>query len=276
MCANGLDDDGDGAIDYPADTGCEGPAVSGSEVGPCGADGADRSAQILKNIGDLLGARAVPGHVRRRPRWGYVFLYVVEHPLELVFSTINADTQIPTVLYLRQQCGRQRSAMHRGPAAGPSWLIEQPAVGRYYLFVDSGGAGCGGGDVPADEVDAVPISDAATNRQRRGWPGWTRRIGCVETEDADETDPDPLPSAGTASTTMATRLIDYPDDPECHFAGTDQELRLCPAGVPTTSPWASAGALRAAARDGRRGQGRVVRGGGGRRGGARPRAGHGV
>ncbi|MEZ4470082.1 MAG: hypothetical protein R3F60_04590 [bacterium] len=188
--------------------------------------------------GDLLEAPALfQGTCGGGAGGEYVFLYVVEHPLErLVFSTINADTQIPTVLYLRQQCGQpgdQQCTRGTPQRPGAELVIEQPAVGRYYLFVDSGARDAAVGTFRLT-VDAVPIP-ACRDGLDNDEDGRVDAAdpGCVETEDADETDPDPLPECGDGIDNDGDGLIDYPDDPECHFAGTDQELRLCPAGVPT-------------------------------------------
>lgn len=238
VCANGVDDDADGTTDYPADTGCE-AAASGSEVGPCGGDTELIDLTNLQEYrGDLLQAPArFQGSCGGNSGGEHVFLYVVDRPLErLVFSTLNIDTQIPTVLYLRAQCGQPGdSACVRGSPQRPGTelVIEQPAPGRYYLFVDTGArdAVVGGYRLTVNPV-AVPqcrdgLDNDADGRLDAADPG------CEEADDVDETNPDPLPECGDGVDNDGDGRIDHPDDPECHFAGIDQELRLCAEGVAT-------------------------------------------
>jgi hypothetical protein len=49
-CSNGLDDDGDGAIDYPADPGCGGPSYT-KEAPQCN-DGIDNDGDLLVDVAD--------------------------------------------------------------------------------------------------------------------------------------------------------------------------------------------------------------------------------
>ena len=240
VCANGLDDDADGATDYPADTGCE-AAVSGSEVGPCGEETELIDLTNLEEYrGDLLGTPAhFQGTCGGAAGGEIAFLYVVAEPLErLVFSTVNVETQIPTVLYLRQQCaspGDQACVRGTPQRPGAELAIEHPAPGRYYLFVDTGARDAAVGTFRLT-VTPVPTPQCRDARDNDG----DGRVdaadpGCSETEDIDETDPDPLPECGDGIDNDGDGRTDYPNDPECHFAGGDQELRLCAEGVPTVA-----------------------------------------
>ena len=236
-CANGVDDDGDEAVDWPADTGCE-SAASWSEEGVCGVgvpviDLTDETEWR----GDLLNAPAnTVGSCGGGAGGERVFVYRVERPLErLTFSTISAETLMPTVLYVRRRCtspGDQICDRGTPQRPGVALTIEQPAPGRYYLFVDTGARDQPAGDVHLTiEAEATPecrdgLDNDADDRIDNADPG------CVEADDSTELDPDVAPVCADGLDNDMDGLIDHPDDPECRFAGGDREARLCAEGVP--------------------------------------------
>ncbi|MGK0357838.1 MAG: hypothetical protein ACI9U2_000121 [Bradymonadia bacterium] len=236
-CANGVDDDGDGAVDWPADAECE-SAANWSEEGICGVgvpvvDLTDETEWR----GDLLNAPAnAVGSCGGGAGGERVFVYRVERPLErLTFSTINAETGAPTVLYIRRRCGSPGDLLcDRGTAQqfGVSMTLEQPAPGRYYLFVDTGAR-----DQPSGAVH-LTIDAEMTPACRDGLDNDEDGLidnadpGCIEPDGVDEADPDVAPICADGLDNDMDGLTDHPDDPECRFAGGDQEGRLCAEGVP--------------------------------------------
>ena len=240
-CHNGRDDDADGDTDFPDDTGCDGPGES-SETGGCGPDVetvnlnawlADNA--LYRGTTSLEGGHSVAtcggaagGEV--------VFTWDVTAPTDRVaFTTQHPETTGPVVLYARHTCGAATElACNRGTEATPGTRItlEAPALGRYFVIVDSGSRVAGSAFALSVETVLTPqchngIDDDADARIDAADPG------CAAADDADEADPAEAPVCSNGRDDDADGHVDYGDDLDCAFAGGDREVPLCPDGVPT-------------------------------------------
>ena len=105
-CANDEDDDGDGAVDYPLDFGCI-SAAGTSEVDRCGQGVRFREFPSDREfvLGDTSeGTNELAGTCGGRNQKEVIFHYSNPYNARLVFSTNHAETTIPTVLYVRRDC----------------------------------------------------------------------------------------------------------------------------------------------------------------------------
>ncbi|MBU1899136.1 hypothetical protein KKB55_15460, partial [Myxococcota bacterium] len=231
-CANGIDDDDDALIDFPQDPGCHG-AGDWTEGSLC--PGSEGIINLNEAGGDYTGA--LPGDSLHLGSCGgaaggeAIFLWRVEAPIsELAFSTAHPETDKPTVLYVRRACEMAEDlACNRGTSAAPGThvILNNPAPGLYYVFVDTSSRDLGPGAfrITAGELPAPACRDEEDNDE----DGLIDLLdpGCVEPEDPDEADPDPLPECGDGLDNDGDGRVDYPSDPQCAAAGGAQEAVLC-------------------------------------------------
>jgi hypothetical protein len=238
-CANGIDDDGNGAIDFPADPGCE-SAADRDEANPCGAavELVNLNAHLEANAaydGTLSGrADALVASCGGRAGGEVVFTYETHRLIErLVFSTRHPETEAPTVLYVREACHAVDLACDRGNAATPGVALTllQPAIGRYFIAVDTGSRDAVGAFRLTVEVTYPPecrdgIDNDGDGVLDRDDPG------CTEDDDLDELDPDMPPVCSNGLDDDGDGAVDYPTDLECLTAGFDREQPLCDLDIP--------------------------------------------
>jgi hypothetical protein len=145
LCANEIDDDEDGHIDWPADPGCQ----AQGDTGESQACREELDVPLLEQNGVVQGVTADNDLDNFRNRCGgreapdQVFRYVVSEPIDrLTFSADNEHTDFPVVLSVRRDCEEARSQVgcvgdFLNPV--PTMVLENPDVGEYYVFVDGGG-----------------------------------------------------------------------------------------------------------------------------------------
>ncbi|MCK6569835.1 hypothetical protein L6V77_01870 [Myxococcota bacterium] len=105
-CANDEDDDGDGAVDYPLDFGCI-SAAGTSEVDRCGQGVRFQEFPSDREfvLGDTSqGTNDLAGTCGGRNQKEVIFHYSNPYNARLTFSTNHEETTIPTVLYIRREC----------------------------------------------------------------------------------------------------------------------------------------------------------------------------
>ena len=235
ICANGLDDDEDGDVDYPADNGCI-AAADGDELGICGAshEPIDLTEHLRNNPaydGDTTEAVvAFAGSCGGDSGGEVVFAYHVSRPLgAVIFSTDHPETLAPTVLYVRTGCVDVADvACNRGTpdTPGTSVRIVRPALGTYYIVVDTSQRGqvgpfrltverepapkCSNG-VDDDGDDIIDLADS----------------GCVDLDDTTEDDPAEVPACANGLDDDGDGDVDYPADADCTAAGVEREGSLC-------------------------------------------------
>ena len=154
-CSDGLDNDGDGSADFPADPGCE-SADDTSEV-----DDLSRSCGPLVPVFDLgpdgVGTGEIEGELPNQltsPTCAglggeHAFRYTVASgPVTLVVSTDHPETTLDTVLYVRVACEAPDTELacddDGGDAAfgkASTLVIGNAPAGDYVIVVDSFGPG---------------------------------------------------------------------------------------------------------------------------------------
>ena len=105
-CANDEDDDGDGAVDYPLDFGC---------ISAAGNDETDRCGQGVRYqefpndrefvLGDTSdGTNSLRGSCGGANTPEVIYRYINPFASRLTFSTNHPETEVSTVLYVRRAC----------------------------------------------------------------------------------------------------------------------------------------------------------------------------
>lgn len=237
-CADGRDNDRDGAIDYPADTGCT-SAADGTELGSCGA---------VYDVVDLVPGREFRGNTNGGPFQAegscggrgsaeVVFGLRIDEPVEAIeFTTIHPDTGVETVLYLRRDCldggtevACQRETLGDG-AFGNRLVVQAPARGDYYLFVD-GATGASGPFVLTANIVPRPECRNGVDDDRDGRIDYPAEPGCTDPDDPSEQDPVPPPACADDDDNDGDGLVDYPLDVGCFAASDNDEVDVCGQGV---------------------------------------------
>ena len=231
-CGNGIDDDGDGLSDRE-DPGCAGAGVA-DEVGPCGVEVVDLAAVGGDYIGTTAGrVGGLVGRCGGAAGGEVVFVYSPRERLErLVFSTAHPETERPTVMYLRRNCGVSvELGCDRGTEVSPgvSLVVEGPGLGPYFVVVDQGSPEAGAFRLT---VEAVAVAACRNGRDDDG----DGRVdaadpGCEEAEDRDEVDPAEAAVCSNGIDDDGDGAIDFPSDADCEFAGGAREAPLCAEGV---------------------------------------------
>ncbi len=242
VCGNGLDDDEDGQVDFPADDGCD-SAADQNEDRPGGCGG---SHQIIDLNAALRGADFYEGNLNDGVE-GFVgtcggnagpevvFAYRINALVGAVeFSTEHAETELPTVVYVRTTCDDPRDVgCNRGAemAPGTHVRVENPELGVYYVVVDTSlREQAGRFRLSVHQVEAPRCSDRRDNDQ----DGRLDLLdpGCVDEADEDEGDPATPPECGDGIDNDGDMQIDYPNDDTCHAAGGDVEADAACALAP--------------------------------------------
>ena len=233
-CADGLDNDGDGAIDYPLDLEClaAGSAAEGSGCAP--------GAPIIP-VGDA-GGRFV---VDARPLAPSAAIADCDGDLgaETVFAltlTTDADVRVSvgaeqhrnTRIWLRTTCDDFESER---ACAERDIALDDLRPGTYYVFVEFGEAQRQG---PPPTVDFEVLSHivACNDRVDNDGDGAIDLAdpGCTHGRDTSEADPPAPPACADGLDNDGDGFTDYPDDPQCAAAGVDDEALVCRFGVEVT------------------------------------------
>ena len=252
-CADGEDNDGDGATDFPDDQECTGAAAFTEESpGGCGSTHHVVDLNRALGVAEFVEGDTATGGIGFVGTCGgnagpeVVFSYrIAEVVGALEFTTEFPETAVPTVLYVRAACDDPRDlGCNRGSEETPGThvRIERPAVGTYFVVVDTSMADQSGVfRLGAHVVDAPRCSDARDN----DLDGRTDLAdpGCENEADEDEADPPMLPECGDGLDNDADGQIDFPADPTCHAAGGRQETDASCALAPNLILMDAAGGM---------------------------------
>ncbi|MEE2786921.1 MAG: hypothetical protein VX589_06245 [Myxococcota bacterium] len=237
-CSDQIDNDDDGLIDWPDDLGCtsRGDAL---EQALCSLR---RAAFELANGRPALG-NTISGSVQFSGRCGgrggaeSVYFYRLDRRVDrLEISTAFEETTVDTVLYVRRLCAAAATEIAcqaetvGDETAGQILIIENPAPGDYFIFVDTVTATPGTFKI---NVTEVPIA-ACRNRVDDDMDGkidYPRDPGCTTSDDRSEDDPDEAPLCADEMDNDGDNLIDYPLDLGCRAASDNDEVDLCGQGV---------------------------------------------
>ncbi|MCB9527278.1 MAG: hypothetical protein H6701_02615 [Myxococcales bacterium] len=238
-CGNGVDDDGNGLTDWPDDPGCD-SAADRDESNPCGdVELVDLNAHLAAGADAYDGTLAdrVDGLVAScggRAGGEVVFVYTIERLVErIVFTTRHPETEAPTVVYLRESCRGVDVACDRGNAATPgaALVVERPALGRYFVAVDTGSRDRIGAFRLTVEITYPPECRDGIDNDGDGLQD-ADDPGCAEFDDPDELDPETPPVCSNGLDDDGDGFVDYPSDIECLTAGYDREQPLCDLDIP--------------------------------------------
>ncbi len=223
QCANEVDDDGDGAIDWPADPGCRAAGdvderplcILNVPLHAVSAPGGAVELPLANQGGLTDGSCRLTGEGRE-----HVLAIDLAEP-----SNVTVDVPEPleaVALYHRTACDvpLSETACERGDTLA---LRELPA-GTHYVFVDparpapftaqvtidAAARACGNG-VDDDDDGAVDAADP----------------GCAHADDVDEADPPVAPACANGADDDGDGAVDWPDDLDCLAAGDDSEGGLC-------------------------------------------------
>jgi len=237
-CSNGIDDDGDDIRDYPEDLGCDSasdgdefnadPTICGANVPlqPLPPDG------VVNGFFDEDGSNELISLECGGSGTEAAYQLVIDQPISLVASTNFAETEVDTVLYLREQCRESASELacndDIGNADGSRIRVDELAAGTYYLVVDVRSSGLSGpfklevqryvaaGQACDPDDPALLCPPGFFCRLKRpNSPGETcERPECNDNADFDGDD-----------------LDDFPDDPGCDSPQDNDESDNCPNGA---------------------------------------------
>ncbi|MHC4837668.1 MAG: prenyltransferase/squalene oxidase repeat-containing protein, partial [Planctomycetota bacterium] len=230
-CANGEDDDGDGETDFPADPDCvnarqdfESPERLCGDATVLGVLPAGAS-RLLGDTGD--GENALAGECGGVAGREVVYALVADGPERVTLSTIDDDTLVDTVLFVRSACEDAETELACSDDVGDdprsSATAILPEAGLYFVVVD---ARIGRGEF-ALNVTRTPIGGglpACVDRADNDGDGRFDLVdpGCTAPGDDDETDPDEPPACSNGADDDDDGLADL-EDPGCAAAGDDDE-----------------------------------------------------
>jgi large repetitive protein len=236
-CSDGIDDDGDEVSDYPDDLGCDSasdgdefnadPTICGGNVplAPLPADG------IVNGFLDEDGTNELISLECGGSGNEAVYQIVVEQPITLVASTNLPETEVDTVLYLREQCRESATELvcndDVGEATG-SRIRAALDPGTYYLVVDARSSGLSGSfKLQVNRYIAAGSACNPDDASASCPPNFFCRLAepdadgetCERAECNDNSDFD------------GDGLDDYPDDPGCESLLDNDEDDTCPGGA---------------------------------------------
>ncbi|MFN3198695.1 MAG: hypothetical protein ACE366_09835 [Bradymonadia bacterium] len=139
ICSDGLDNDGDGVADFPLDPGCV-SAADVSEDDICGAG--VRFQEIFLDPGSIQGnlgdgASNARGSCGGANQPELVYYYYNPYSARLTFSTDHPETEANTILYVRSECDRVASEL----ACSEGAEDEEGNIARAEVTIDSATVG---------------------------------------------------------------------------------------------------------------------------------------
>ncbi|MCA9538082.1 MAG: hypothetical protein KC620_04305 [Myxococcales bacterium] len=215
-CADGLDNDEDGAIDWPADLDCRAAGdpeearlcAEGVEVVDPDAAGAfavhgDRASAL----GPLcIGARAAAetAVIVDVPAGGELTA-LVDQPAATVAFLTDCDDVAGAVV-----CGQFRVDHIFEAATRVTVVVASPGEAQARVLVDTRVRACNDG-VDNDDDGLIDLADP----------------GCAMGFDPDEADPPDVPECANGVDDDGDGAIDWPDDIDCQGAGQASESLVC-------------------------------------------------
>ena len=232
LCADGLDNDMDGATDYPADADCV-------------AAGAEREAPLcplpvgaVVEVGQAGGNIELPivergpgvaaGACEAGPSPEVVVVLTLDEPSDVFVDILDGQVRVQTPIYIRRVCEDAGSEVicRRGAEMGPLSAIGLDR-GTYFVFVEQGFAAPAtprtANIVVRSNIRACNnlLDDDEDGRLDRDDPG------CTEGLDDSEIDEPQVPECADGLDNDADGQTDYPNDDGCLAAGDADEAPFC-------------------------------------------------
>lgn len=235
-CANGLDDDGDGTLDFPDDPDCA-FAGANAEAGLCGPG---RHVQALPPAGgavDVLFGRGEDLRDLPCGVGGPDVLFALDLPTRsrVRLSAFDAEGIAPVALGAQRACPAEAPVVAcRGPDAASPLSLEDVPAGPVFFTAEWPA------DRPRPEalrvvVEVESLIRACNDGLDNDLDGETDLFdpGCTfELDDDESHDPEVLPACANGLDDDGDGQRDYPADPECLASGRDSEEPGCLALVP--------------------------------------------
>ena len=224
-CADDLDNDSNGATDYPADESCiaagavrEGPAcalpVASTEVGQ---EGGTFGVEIDPAGPDHAQGSCSAGQVRA----DHLLIVTLERPSVVRVALDDRAANRDTVIFIRAACDEPRPELGcvRADGRRPLEPVSLPA-GESFVFIELANDG-GGIGVFNVEVTVTPVDPACSDRLDNDEDGDVdlQDLGCVSLDDDDEANPERLPACANGLDDDDDGRSDYPGDEGCSGAG---------------------------------------------------------
>ena len=218
-CGDGLDNDDDGLIDYPADPGCE-SLIDEDEADlrrPACDDEVDNDADGFTDFpadpgcGSLLDDDEFNEPSGNLPACGN-----------------GADDDNDGLVDIADPgCTSVADPREQDPDEAPicANLIDDDADGLTDFPLDPG-CGAAGADDETDSPNPPACVDGVDNDDD-GLTDYPLDPGCAGLGDRDESDPPLTPACADGRDNDRDGLTDYPDDPGCEAAGDTSELGAC-------------------------------------------------
>lgn len=239
ICSDGIDNDGDGDIDYPADSGCTGPDdrdERNASSGACGntKDGVPIEYFDLALEEDFSGTNSTGAGNFAGECGGFgsetIFHLTIAEAGTYVASTTSDATTLDTVVYIRTECEEQSAEVacnDQGSEPPASTAVGYLPAGEAFVFVDGWGTVSSGAFVlrvsaMLDDGEACDpeVEDACAPgllcREDASSPEGTF---CLQPVCADGTDDD------------GDDIADFPLDPGCASPDDDDESDGCLTGT---------------------------------------------
>jgi len=232
ICSNLLDDDMDGATDYPQDPDCitagfdrEQPlcdldipfAVAGQDGGRFDFDPAAEGAMSVARgtCSPGIGPEAV-------------VVLTLDDPSRVEIDVNINGARAPASIYVRTDCEDPASEVGcrvEAPNEG-TLLFDNLDRGIYYVMVEHPQNGASGFTVEIAVVSNIRECNDLLDNDNDGRVD-LNDIGCVDGLDNSEADPAEVPQCGDMIDNDGDGDIDYPADDGCTGAGDPRETPLC-------------------------------------------------
>jgi hypothetical protein len=240
-CADGVDNDNDGEIDYPNDAQCsaagqisENIACSGvSNLPILGMDGGEVTIDTSINQ-NAFG----PDQCFRADGPDAPVALILTSPASVVARTSSSVSTIDTILYVRKDnCDELSSELDCnddydffGDTRFSELSFDRLEPGVYYFIIDGYGVADAGPITLSLEVTplTITISQCNDNVDNDGDNLIdSQDLGCSSFQDNDETNPATLPACADGIDNDQDNTIDFPNDTDCLFAGDANEDLRC-------------------------------------------------
>ena len=232
ICSNRIDDDMDGATDYPRDPDCitagfdrEQPlcdldipfVTAGQEGGRFNFEPAAEGAMSLAR-GSCSPGIGPEG----------VVVLTLDDPSRVELDVTVNGVRTPASIYVRTDCEDPASEVGcrvEGPNEG-TLLFDNLDRGIYYVMVEHPQNGASGFTVELAVESNIRECNDLIDNDNDGRVD-LNDIGCVEGLDDSEADPAEIPQCGDMIDNDGDGDIDYPADDGCTGAGDTRETPLC-------------------------------------------------
>ncbi len=229
VCSNGLDDDQDGLVDYPADPDCV-AAGHFEEAPPCAL--ASPTVRLGQAGGDvalapLNGPGAAQGTCEPGLGAETVIVLTLTDPSDVSLQLLDAaGAPVAVGLHARADCVDAASEVGCRRAADPAPLsLLALDRGTWFLFAEQGPVPPAG--PLTARVTVVSTITECNDLQDNDGDGLVDLAdpGCTEGRDESEQDPAVPPVCSNGLDDDGDGQVDWPDDADCVAAGGDDEAR---------------------------------------------------